>query len=324
MLLWSAFLEEGEMAKYGKPVLQMSGERDGQCRITRMWTGVREFAEARKAKGDAWPLQNVPVVVMPKITHSQFTNIPRLQNEKPDLPPIISTQEAHTTIASIASSFIALNSANTPEQYITKARTTLSQSLAETQRLLTGYSRALSTDQNAVCSTAQRILATEQFASDLQVLNTVYGDVGGFARSKPSVAENGTVLTTSMAFYPRFFPFNRGSEPQSPDTLACKCESNESVAKSKGVAVQGQAGDCQEVMARILEDAKKLLTPEQLERYETSGLKLRAAKESDMKNAGFTWLPAGPVYKRVGSGEDVAMEVAAAALRTGIDTPFGK
>ncbi|KAJ3056611.1 hypothetical protein HK102_011172 [Quaeritorhiza haematococci] len=287
-----------------------------------MASQVVEAGSLQEQKGEDWVLTNTPVVILPKVTHSQFTNITRIQNIVPDMKAIIPLAEAQDAIASTTLAFIALNSNPSNPTTLTKAQTELKSRVAETQNLVGGYLKSLALDLNSFCGDTQRILAGDQ-VNGLSTSNTIYTNLFRFAQSKPSVSANGTVLTTSMQFNPNFFPFNTGSSPQSPENVACKCETNESIAKSRGVGTT-QAGTCQDVVAKVIEEAKGYLTKEQLERYEKDGRKLRAAKEGDMKNSGLTWLPSGLRYvKKEVDGEKVT-EVVSTALRTSITSPVGK
>ncbi|KAJ3064865.1 hypothetical protein HK102_008084 [Quaeritorhiza haematococci] len=328
LLLWGAFVNDGEMKDFGKPVLHLSGERDGQCRVTRIASMFKEFQELRDEKGSGWANKNIPVVVIPRMTHSQFTNIRRIENiGAQDLEPIISIEEAQDLISSTCLAFIGANSDIGP-LFTLRVRFELNLRIAGTQTVLSGYLKSLfETDQSAFCAAAQRTLAGDQakFLPDGTIQNTVYNNIIQFAQSKPQTVINGasvTVNTTSMLFNPIHFPINQGNDNQSPEIIACKSETNEAIAKARNTTTTAEAGgNCQQVLEQIISDAKKFLTNEQRSRYEQQGRLLRAGKTTDKKNTGLTWLSSGLRYTK---GKDEAtgrefVEVTAPELRTAVD-----
>ena len=247
------------------------------------------------------------------MTHSQFTDIPRLSNVgvSPDLPPIISMKEAQEQIARASLAFIAVNTFGEPGKQV---KNLLISMVEDTKTLLGGYQKAYQTPVTSFCSNAAKTIGGP-LAAGLEIVPTEHIKFIKFASSKPDF-DQVQLRIHGIKLRRVEFPPNREDRPLE-EMIACKAISADALAQFFNTPNQG-AG-CKEVMQDILNQASKLLTADQSARYQSQGRPL-VVGDSLEKNGGFSWLPTAIEFEE----SDDKVVVKAVEMKVPMSSPVCK
>jgi pimeloyl-ACP methyl ester carboxylesterase len=323
LVLLSSYLtrsaEGSSLPKATLPVLTLSGELDGQTRMTRIALDAKSALELERSTGYENVARTKPVIVLPKVNHSQFAGPIRMSS---DLDAEVDYNTAQRLIAATVADFLVVNTPGTiPVQDSELALERIGAAIQQTRTLIAPYWAAQ--DRDALwCADAQRNEARDASQTfTLQVTQELFDNDAAFARSKPSVSlTNPTTiaLTPGAIFKFAANPMDISTTPEAVQILGCKNKSREAINKLAELPV-GTPMSCQEQNARAYEWALAQVSPEVRDRFARRGRQLRFEDDRVM-GSGIQWLPAGIDFDNLASERTTT--VSSAALVTGQNAPF--
>lgn len=299
------------------PVFTLSGELDGQTRMTRVAVDAKSLLDPANPVRDR---EKKPVILLPKINHSQFAGTGR---HRSDLPSEVEYSEAQRTIAGMISDFILTTDTSVFAQEEKKsAQENLSKAIAATSSMLSGYWTAQQKDREW-CIDVQRSKAI--FLGDAlttEVSQTIYDRTFDFALSKPSAKMiSGNVVGISIGSMLNYHPnvMDRSTIPEAAQSIACKNKSPESLSKLTGRA-STLTPSCSEYNKAAYEWALDNVSTQARERFLKRGRQLRFAEDRRLAS-GVQWVPARLIFEN--DSEQRTATVTSPSLATGLNAPAG-
>lgn len=275
-----------DLINYPVPLLTLNTELDGGLARpgkTAVWW--RQYLELEGSKGERQALTEKPVVVLPRMNHSNFCpgfDVPG------DLLAEVDQVTATASIGKVAGAFLLLNVEGVVQQAKDDAAQLLQQKIQWTRGLMTPYLKAQEMERMAAdtavsaagaspfCAEAQRLLsAISGPASDRLVV------ADGFRVASTelehchpnwTVAEGSSkvlVRTCSHTDYYRDID-NTGSITAASE-IACKLHSADRIAQLLNVSVSQPRPSCKDGNRHAVELAESLAAPATLERFRRSG-----------------------------------------------------
>jgi len=324
-----------DVTHFPKPVFTLNVELDGGlARPGKVAQWFEQHEALSKTIGAANALAQKPVVVLPKLNHSDFCpgfDVPG------DLMAEVSQEEATDTIGKTIGAFLMLH---TPQPKATQgaALNLLQAQTAWTRTLLTPYlqaqalerdpadKRASAEGTSAFCAAGQRIVAGLSAADNARV--TV---LDGFHVSSPNLEHchpnwthivNGTLSnkrisidTCSHTDYYR--DIDNTGEITAASEIACKFLSSDRVAQQLNTTAENPNVDCRAINEHAVRVAEGMAAPSTLTRYKAQG-------------KGWCFLPDVPTFESIGplwvfkdslklKENATCMTAASAVLKTAID-----
>ena len=299
------------------PVFTLSGELDGQTRMTRV------ALDAKSLLDPANPVRNPeqkPVILLPKINHSQFAGTDR---HRSDLPSEVEYSEAQRTIAGMISDFVLSSDSSTfAAEEKKSAKGNLSNAIAATRSMLSAYWAAQQKDREW-CVDVQRSKAL--FLSDVlttEINQTIYERTFDFALSKPSatmLSENFVGISIGSMLYYHPNVMDRSTIPEAAQSIACKNKSPESLAKLTGMP-NSFTPSCSEHNKAAYAWALQNVSAEARGRFLKRGRQLRFAEDRRLAS-GVQWIAARLKFEN--DAEQRIATVTSPALLTGLNAPAG-
>lgn len=321
LILLSSYLVRAEgsssLPQAELPVLTLSGELDGQTRITRV------AFDAKSLVNPTVPVKSIekkPVIVLPKINHAQFAGG---EQSKADLRPEVEYLQAQQEIASVVSDFMIAN--NTHEfktEESVDATLRLAHAVSNTRTMLSPYWAAQTKDQQW-CEESQRSsLSALPISAKIEINHTVHENKTSFARSKPKaeVNNNGSVfisIDSMMSYHPNVI--DRSTIPESAQTLACKNKSSESISQLLGLGTSTHE-NCSELNSRAYNWALDQVSTEVRERFLRRGRQLEFASDKIVAS-GLQWLPARVDFEN--QSDTRRTIVTSVGMKTKLNAPLG-
>ena len=267
LLLWGSYLANAivkgaELSTYPIPVLTLGGERDGKTGLNYI---AREFYKHQNLKLNDGLRK--PVILMPGVNHMQFADGSYL---KGDLPADVSLDEARNMIVQYSIAFM---------DYILgvkgDAEKTLKSGLDYSKKQFSGLKMAGVWDRD-ICKYGQKEVAglsVDQW-KNIHIEEKVYSEkkkYGSFILSKSSIQESGSGFEVYLpSFVEKPFTILDISENAwiSPEVIACKMRSQESIVEASSFNPMKEAPTCAELNLASLNKGISLLTEPQRARLE--------------------------------------------------------
>lgn len=278
-----------DLLGYGRPVLTLGGELDGQTWITRIAQEVDLQEQYAAQVGESQAAALKPVVVVQQVNHRQFAGG---VGHGEDLPAEIPLAQAHGRIAAVVADFIQAR--RQPPAPAAVAR--LLQEVLRTRGLVSGYLQALDLEAGPWCEQAQRWLAHLPPAADAQLAtdHVLHDDIFSFMWSKPEAQHSGgkvTVTTRAHASWPTDLMDSSPSTPESAKELACKMKSQQALlGLMPGVASSGPRS-CADLNALTLDWALQQVSSAAKARFVGGGTQLSFVPDKAC-STGIGWVSA--------------------------------
>nr|KAG5698630.1 hypothetical protein BaRGS_003144 [Batillaria attramentaria] len=284
ILLFASYLtRDVRLSDYPLPVLTISGDLDGQTRITRIADTFEEFEKDVRIKKTA--MFRTPVVVLPGVCHAQFASGPMPDAvKKRDLTPEVTSQTAYNLIANQTAAFLVASLA-APEADITYARTTLEAATKKTRDIMKPLLTVKKFDVNDENSDLLAFVAQYMEAiipsKMLRVTDVVQLEYE-FIFSKPIINMTGTydpqsgyvptVYTYSHLSY-ALNPMDISTVPSSPQQVAVKMKSFLAIQNATKIMNPDDGGNltCKDFNQEAINQVMQFASPVAKQRYQTRG-----------------------------------------------------
>jgi pimeloyl-ACP methyl ester carboxylesterase len=300
------------------PVLTLTGDLDGQTRVTRIALDARSFFDLANTADVQQTLAEKPVVVLPGINHAQFADGKQLST---DLDPQLNYNAAQANIAATVADFIVMNDSNAllnSDKILAFER--MSTAVQKTKELVEPYWAAREKDQTW-CSEAQAEEASVLPANfKLKIVAEKSDNLSSFAASKPkaSLKPNGELefSITYNLIYPHNF-LDISDIPESARALSCKNKSREAIRAILDLDQEPALG-CAELNKKIFNWALEKVSPEVRQRFQQRGRTMVFADDREFAS-GIQWLPSKLSIENIANTNEA--KVTSTALRSGLNVP---
>lgn len=318
LILMSSYLVRSEgnsaLPQATLPVFTLSGELDGQTRLTRIAFDAKSILSLPAV------LNKKPVVILPKINHSQFAG---KETASADLKAEIDYHSAQKQIGRMMSDFMVINDGSEEharERIAASAR--LSNAVENTRELLAPYWDAQEKDHHWCEETQRDILSKIAPSPAFEIEHTEFKNDFSFAASKPTaeLTTSGELrigIDSQLKYHPNFM--DRSTIPEAAQTLACKRKSSEALSQlTQSQAIEPM--DCRSHNIKVFEWALGHVSSAVRDRYMSRGRKLKFLSDEQV-SSGLQWLPKGLEIKD--DPHQRFAHVKSTSLLTSLDAPFG-
>jgi hypothetical protein len=321
LILLSSYLERSEgnssLPQAELPVLILSGELDGQTRITRVAFDAKSMISP-SASGIS-PEKKL-VIILKGINHAQFAGG---EPARSDLRPEVDYAQAQKKIAAVISDF-QISIDETPEfpSETAAAIRRLGDNVAQTRDILTPYWKAQKLDKDWCAETQKFLLPPSVAPENAEISQVVHTGSGDFASSKPKAVLNSNgkleiTVHSAMTYHPNLI--DRSTIPEAAQNLACKNKNSEWLALQTGTTSPTKLS-CSSHNQRIYSWALEQVSPAVRERFLRRGRQLRFADDKTFAS-GLQWVPSRLGFENHPT-ERIAT-VTSKALYTDSSAPFG-
>ncbi|XP_072178676.1 uncharacterized protein [Diadema setosum] len=258
MMLWGSYLTGSteDLNAFPTPVMHLSGDLDGQVRITRNAIPFRELVQL--ANGNSDLIATKPVVIVEGTNHFQFASgeIPPFVAQE-DLPADVDLEVAHELLAEPIVAFIAYNLGVSRNFY----RDMLVTYHEETAAKMAPLTTALTLEWDETSGESQWVTVAQANIAGFD-LSSPYpvdiNDVGSstsrqFASSTPVLTAD-SITTASLVTF-RSNAMDLSSIKESATEIAGKMKSREAVKAVVPEAGQTPAVSCKEINENALDYA---------------------------------------------------------------------
>ncbi|GFS10221.1 hypothetical protein ElyMa_003055700 [Elysia marginata] len=333
VVLLGAYLNRStKLADYPKPVLTLSGELDGQTRITRIAVDYEQLMQV--AEKNSTSIFRTPVINIKGSCHAQFASGPMPPEvKKYDLTPAISDLEAHAFIGRYVSSFLAVTFSKVPEMK-EEAQRDLNFYFKESGKRFLPLLGVKALDVKGTVSPWAQICQAQlagKFVARTTINNKILQGFS-FLESKPSIEKLGMgaiINTTSLVEYEKN-PLDVSLNKESPKEIDVKMKSKDAIKKVLNVtlpeflqAIEVLKLDkeknitCKDLNQLAYQLALKNSTTEAQERYRRHG-RLITFKDDLVYGTGFQWASQPLVIEE----SDKGLTVQGVALVTSMSSTF--
>ncbi|XP_035828815.1 uncharacterized protein LOC101861622 [Aplysia californica] len=290
VLLGSYLTSGNSLSGYPKPILTLSGELDGQTRITRIALTYKELVNDISKTPSA--LYRTPVLNIKGSNHAQFASGPMPGIvARYDLKPEISDAEAHQEIGEHVSNFISVTF-NLCK--VDQAKAAISGAFTDAGTRFQPLLSVKAMDKTGD-SSPWSVRAQKEVAADLQEQLTVKNKVASnpaFTINKPEFSRSGdkvSVKTYTLIDYARN-PIDVSTIPESPTELSVKLKSYDAIHLFlTGDRSTGQDDStCKQLNELAVSIAFDASTPDAKRRYQASNRPIILADDICTDN-GFSW-----------------------------------
>ncbi|MFZ9520588.1 MAG: alpha/beta hydrolase [Silvanigrellaceae bacterium] len=301
------------------PVLTLTGELDGQTRVTRIALDAKSFFEIASLNPDVQkPLAEKPVVVLPGVNHAQFADGKQLDS---DLEPELDLKAAQSRIAEVVSDFIVMNaSPDTLSDERVKAFDRMTLAVQKTREIVEPYWEAQEKDELA-CGEAQaeeaKLLPP---GFKLKTRSERVLGLAPFAASKPKIQLQGSEEMEINISYHLVYPHNFldiSNIPESARALSCKTKSREAIHAAAGIA-NAPLLNCADLNRKIFNWALNEISPTARERFMRRGRTMVFGDDREFAS-GIQWLPSKLNIEE--NPDSRELKVTSTALRSGLNAP---
>jgi len=292
LIIMGSYVDEAgdhDLVSYPKPVLTLNVELDGGLARpgkTAVWW--RQHLAVQGAKGEEYALANKPVIVLPKLNHSDFCpgfDVPG------DLLAEVSQAEATNEIGIVVGSFLHMHSASSSSSSSSSSTSphplaVLKAKVAWTRQLLAPYLKAQDyerkvsdegvSDEGAspFCAEAQHIVAGLSKKDDqrLSVEDGFHVKSSNLEHCHPNwTAAAGTLKVHSCSHTDYYADVANTGSITAASEIACKLLSSDRVAEQMNTTAERPKVDCREINRRAVELAESIAAPSTIQRYKKSG-----------------------------------------------------
>uniref|UniRef100_A0A2C9L2H0 Alpha/beta hydrolase fold-5 domain-containing protein n=1 Tax=Biomphalaria glabrata TaxID=6526 RepID=A0A2C9L2H0_BIOGL len=323
VLLGSYLSRETSFKDYPLPVLTLSGELDGQARITRIAVEYKKLQDIIKSPDAVF---RYPVINIPKINHAQFASgVMPPAVTKYDLTPEVTEDVAHVLIGKQVSNFLTVTFDGPSAMDVLEAKEAIVDSFVDSGKRFEPLLFVNSMDEVPILLTSpwsvlcQEVMAG-QLAPKIKVDNLVAPTETIFVVSFPSIARNSTDLVVKTKSFIQYDsnPLDISTTPESPQEVDVKCKSYEAIQSALNVSASLTAANttCRDLNELALNIAYLNSRSEAQQRYKSKGRPLTFQDDVTYKS-GFEW--AENPLKLV--EDDSGLHVQSVALRVSLHSP---
>ncbi|GFN76819.1 hypothetical protein PoB_000332500 [Plakobranchus ocellatus] len=303
VILMGSYINRGtKLRDYAKPLLTLSGELDGQTRITRIAVDYEQLQQ--DAKQNKTALYRKPVVNIKGSCHAQFASGPMPHEVVVnDLKPDITEKQAHAEIGRYVSHFLTVTF-STIQSEVTEAKMQLDYDFKESGTRFQPLLNVKALDMaGSICPWAQRVQGylAGKLISRTTINNIILGEPK-FAESKPSLARVGNrlVINTTTEIKYEWNIFDVSLNKESPREISVKMKSREAIEKALDSNPEAEVlmlnknssiPTCRSMNEQALNLALKNSTITAQERYKNRGRPL-TFKDDIVYHTGIQWLTA--------------------------------
>lgn len=328
IMLWGSFLKSTDVGirEFARPLLQLTGELDPIASPAKISMLFREYLKFRRMVGEEIAIKSKPVVVIPHLSHTQFTSSWKPGFMSPYEPSVrlrdipaarfFNIDTLHNTLAHVVSSFIILNMP-TSKRSVTPhalASETLRIVTHNTRQILHPFLEAFSVSNNDWCVEMQKVVAGDRQALlKLRIENVFHETREKFLSARPSF-DLGVIKTHNYLEPPQ-------GTYGTPTSLDCKSFTRDAVFHYVGDAVpepimesvisEEREGDCAEMNNMAIDIAESLVNEDQITRYRNYGVQLKTVDDIWIEDPSI-WADLDVTYRRVRGH----LEVASPKLKT--------
>ncbi|XP_067654544.1 uncharacterized protein [Haliotis asinina] len=317
ILLLASYITTGNpLSLYPVPVLTISGDLDGNTRITRIADSFQELQSDVSKNANA--MYRTPVVIMSGINHAQFASGTMPSGVvKVDLPAEVSEATAHKVIAQHCNNFLVAT-LQQPATDVTKAKAALKQAYDATSRIMKPLLTLKTLDMNdqdvsGWTIQAQKLLLGD-IAKTLKISNKEENEYA-FLKTSPDIVTNvvDTVTHVSLPLNPLDVSTNKAS----PDQLEAKMKTREAVVKSMSGAKPGVGPTitCKDINKAAFQLALSSSSSVAKTRYQKRAVRKLVFKDDVQLSHGIQWAGQTLDLKETAN----ALEVTSASLITAAD-----
>ena len=275
---------------YGRPVLTLGGELDGQTWITRIAREVGLQQQYAASAGESQAAADRPVVLVEQVNHRQLAGG---TGSDEDLPPEISLARAHQRVAAVVADFLQA-------QRLPPAPGAVGRLLKEVKRtraLVSGYLLARDQEDGPWCEQVQRWLANLAAPDNARLAtdHVAYDDLLGFMWSKPQASVSGGGVSVTTRAHASWFTDPMDSSPDTPESareLSCKMKSQQALLGLLPGAASVGPRTCADLNALTLDWALQRVSPAAKARFAASGAQLTFAPDKGCAT-GIGWVSSG-------------------------------
>lgn len=318
------------LASYPKPVLILNVELDGRnARPGRTALWWRQHEQLVSSKGALPALLEKPVIVLPKLNHSNFCpgfDVPG------DFMAEVSLAEATETVAEVVAAFLFVRMAALKGWVPAEAVMLLRTKIAWTRELLTPFLKAQDMEKDAsqvstsaegassFCGQAQHLIAGLAPVDDARLIveDGFHGSSPQLEHCHPNWTHMGNKLTVHTCSHTDYYPDIRNTGSiKAASKIACKMLSKERIGQQLNVSVLDPKLDCRAGNMKAVAIAENLAAPSTLKRYKSQGRGWCFLEDTETyKDIGPLW-----VFNNTLALEETAtcMSVSSASLKTKID-----
>lgn len=331
LVLFSSYLTKvngsSSLPQFDKPVLTISGELDGQTRLTRIAVDAKAVLDSEALQNSSWKsvqLSKKPVIVLSGVNHSHFANGKRM---KADLEAEVPYEDSQTAIAKVVADFLILNENEATIQRKQKeaAKNRISAYVRESRDLLTPFWSA-NTFEKDWCLQSQRseVPMENPAKKEIRATQEFFSDTVLFLRSKPTLNVNsdGDIEINATAMFKHAMnPIDISTVPEATQEIACKMKSREAIAVAASIAKNiDDEVSCSESNKRAFEWALNNVSEKVRERFARRGRQLKF-DDDRVFGSGIQWVTSGLEFKN--SQTERISIVSSSSLRTGTSAPLG-
>ncbi|XP_072178133.1 uncharacterized protein [Diadema setosum] len=253
MMLWGSYLtgSTASLRAFPTPVMHLSGDLDGQVRITRIAKTFRELEEI--AADDLAALATKPVITVEGVNHFQFSSgAPPPLVVREDIPADVNASEAWSLLAKVSSDFMSYNlNVETIGSFVS-----LAWAHAGTKAKIAPLTAVKDIEWDGSMSSwvidAQMQVAAfpEDNETPVTVYNVGYTNQGEFERSKPSVVKGSdgvAIITTRSKVEFPCNPVDISNIMDSADEIAAKMKNQVAIQKFVPGDTYSNSATCKEI-----------------------------------------------------------------------------
>ncbi|XP_042877812.1 uncharacterized protein LOC122256904 [Penaeus japonicus] len=325
-VLMASYLPAGALANTSLPVMHISGDLDGQDKVTHVMSTFEELQDTLDE--NPTNVHTMPVVLLEDVNHMHFASgePPAAVVAKDVLSPM-SQEDAQALIARHVSAFLTIVTGQ-PEADVPEAQQVLDVAHMSTSIILQPLQYLTEvTEGDGLRSSwsemGQRVMSAvaEEDRGHLRVTDTIYPTTSELASSKPQVVLDGSVANVSTCTH--VYPPTTGEVMDgllTASQMAVKFKSREAVMEvltPLGVQFTEEVS-CKEVNEAAFQLALDSASEVARQRFASRG-RPATFHEDDVKLTGSGWLQAHLHYNET----DAGLEITSPSLPTGVNVGFG-
>ena len=239
VLLGSYLTRPTKLRDYPKPVLTLSGELDGQTRITRVAVDYEQLVE--DAKNNISSLYRTPVINIKGSCHAQFASGPMPSEvRKYDLKPAITDYEAHAFIGQYVSTFVSVTFGSVGSM-VEEAKRQLVYYFKDSGKRFLPLLGVKSLDKKGSVSPWAQICQAKVAGKYLArtAINNRILQLLPFLESKPSIEKlgSGIIINTTARIDYESNPMDVSTHKESPVEIDVKMKSRDAIKKALNVTL---------------------------------------------------------------------------------------
>ncbi|XP_047500222.1 uncharacterized protein LOC125046485 [Penaeus chinensis] len=325
-VLMASYLPAGALANISLPVMHISGDLDGQDRVTHVMMTFDELEDTLEE--NPANVYTKPVVVLEDVNHMHFgSGEPPAAVAAMDILSPMSQDDAQALIASHVSAFLTIVTGQ-PEANVPEAQQILDVAHVSTSIIIKPlqYLTAVTEGDGLRSEWSERgqwFMSTvaEEDRGSMMIMDTIYPTTSELASSKPSIVLDGLVANVTTCTHVYSPTIAEGIDGLlTASQMAVKFKSREAVMEvlsPLGVHFKDEIS-CKEVNEAAFQLALDSASDIARQRFSSRGRPV-VFHADDVKLTGSGWLGAHLGY----NDTDTGLEITSPSLPTAVDVGFG-